>query len=226
MNMLLILKEKIQKRQEKRLIKKLTRCDKKLESYTHEIYEGSILYCPICKASLNIYGDIYEIGNTNIVDHIKCNLCGFSLTRDYAPFIDKRMDEMLVSSKKFDKMMHEKDNKYINRGYKLVYDYRVAESKLTEFYMRRDGYLAECPKCKRLLNQYGQFNDSTLNINLPNYSTKNKSWHCNNCGTNSVWDFSKPTPIIKSSSICTDISKYINKEEKEKLCQTKKQSDN
>lgn len=220
MNMLLILKEKIQKRQEKRLIKKLTRYDKKLESYTYEIYEGSIMYCPICKASLNLYGDIYEIGNTNVVDHIKCNLCGFSLTRDYAPFIDERMDEMLVSSKKFDKLMHEKDNKYINRGYKLVYEYRVAYSKLTEFYMRRDGYLAECPNCKRLLNQYGHFNDSNLYFTLPNYPEKSKSWHCDNCGTNSVWDYSEPTPI------CIYTSKYVNKEGKEKLCQTKKQSDN
>lgn len=208
MNMLLILKEKIQKRQERRLIKKLTRCDKKFESYAYEIYEGSILHCPKCNASLNLYGDIYEIRNTNIVDHIKCNLCGFSLTRDYASFIDERMDKMLVNSKKFDKLMHENDNKYTKRGFKLVDKQRVAQKKLIEFYMRKDGYLAECPKCKRLLNRYGHFNDSTLNINLPNYPEKSKSWHCDNCGTNSVWDFSKPTPI------CIDIPEYINKEEK------------
>ena len=220
MNMLMNLKNMIRKRQETRLIKKLSRCDKKLESYTYDIYEGSILYCPICKASLNLYGDIYEIRNTNVVYHIKCNLCGFSLTRDYAPFIDVCMDEMLVSSKKFDKLMHEKDNEYINLGYKLVNDHRAAENKLTEFYMYKDGYLAECPKCKRLLNRYGRFNDSNLDCTLPKYPTKSKSWHCDNCGTNSVWDFSKPTPI------CIDISKYINKEEKEKLCQIKKQSDN
>lgn len=224
MNMLLNLKERIQKRKETRLIKKVSRCNEKLEAYAYEVYEGAILHCPNCRASLNLYGDIYEIHDTNIVDHIECNLCGFSLTRDFGPFIPESMDKMLTASKKLDKWMDDNNNKYILRGFKLVDKQRIAQNKLIEFYMRRDGYIAECPNCKKLLNRYGYFNPSILAFNypknLPNYTPESKSWHCDNCGTTSVWDFGKPTPI------CIDIYKYKNKEEKEKLCQTKKQSDN
>lgn len=178
------IKEKMTKKKEQRLIRKMVYWKKALDR-VYEYYDGKVMHCPNCRALLNMDGDF----DTSDPDDIKvtCRICGYETNKIQGPFIEDAMNEIcMIRESRYGFFDFKVIKNSLDKIDKCQKKYRLALLDLRTFYRKRDGYISRCPLCHSYMNQYGVFNVWKEILNPYDDRTMH-NWCCYNCGNTSVW---------------------------------------